>query len=69
MSLLKINEEIDFSSLLNPSCKSEVRGDKKCRFYYLFIQNISLSPEDPIATGTLSAILDFSTDFLPTDGL
>ena len=32
MPLLKINEEIDFSSLLNLSCKREVSGDKNVDF-------------------------------------
>ena len=63
-AVVKINEEIDFSSLLNLSrVKAKLAGIKKCRFGVLYIQNISWSPEDPIATGTLSAILDFSTDF------
>ena len=39
--------------------KAELTGIKKCRFCFFNIQKISLSPEDPIATGTLSAILDF----------
>ena len=37
-------------------------ANKKCRFCFLFIQKISWSSEDPIATGTLSAILDFSRE-------
>ena len=33
------------------SSKSEVNGSKTCRFCFICIQNISGSPEDPIATG------------------
>ena len=33
------------------SSKSEVNASKTCRFCYICIQNISESPEDPIATG------------------
>ena len=44
------------------SSKSEVNGSKTCRFCFICIQNISGSPEDPIATGRFPP-LDFSIDF------
>ena len=59
----KINEKIDVTSFSNLSgVKAKLTGVKKSRFCFLYIQNISVLPEDPIATGKISAISDFSTD-------
>ena len=60
---LKIYEEIDGSSLLDLSrVKAKLMGIKNYRFCFLYIQNISWSPEDPKARGALPAIFDFPTD-------
>ena len=45
------------------SCRRSIEMWPVCKIYGIYSQNISWSPEDPIATGTLSAILDFLTDF------
>ena len=64
-AVVKINEEIYFSSFLNPSrVKPKSAGIQNVDSVFLYIKNLSRSPEDPIATGTLSAILDFSKYFL-----
>ena len=64
-AVVKINEEIDFSSLLNlfrVKAKLAAEFQNVDSVSYTF-RILSWSREDPIATGTLSAILDFSTDF------
>ena len=51
------------------SSKSEVNGSKTCRFCFICIQNISGSPEDPIATGRFPPSWISQKISLPTDGL
>ena len=45
------------------SSKSEVNASKTCRFCFISIQNISESPEDPIATGRFPPSWIISIDF------
>ena len=63
MPLLKSIKKSQRNPVVNFLYKSELNGNKTMSFLFLIHSKLIWSPEDPIATGTLIAILEFSTFF------